>query len=162
MERLDFDRNKSCRKYRCFDHVDPIAIAYHLPVSSVHAISSAFDIITEEDEKWLAKGATILLDQFNNLDSTGQTLDFLLNQTRSTRAAKRFFCKVLGRPHITAPRVINVDKNSTYIGPEAPAGKENNWIQTVAGKAWFAILCLYGPLEPWFDKTWRPSEFEQI
>jgi IS6 family transposase len=53
---------------------------------------------------------------YRAVDSTGQTLDFLLNQTRSTRAAKRFFRKVLGRPHITAPRVINVDKNSTYIG----------------------------------------------
>ena len=39
-----------------------------------------------------------------------------MNQTRSTRAAKRFFRKVLGRPHITTPRVINVDKNPTYIG----------------------------------------------
>ena len=53
---------------------------------------------------------------YRAVDSTGQTLDFLLNQTRSTRAAKRFFRKVLSRPHITAPRIINVDKNSTYIG----------------------------------------------
>jgi hypothetical protein len=22
------------------------------------------------------------------------------------------------------------------------------------------ILRLYGPLEPWFDKTWRPGEIE--
>ena len=47
-----------------------------------------------------------------------------------------------------------------YFGPEAPAGKEKNWIQTVPGKGWCAILRLYGPLEPWFDKTWRPGEFE--
>jgi transposase-like protein len=53
---------------------------------------------------------------YRAVDSTGQTLDFLLNQTRSTRASKRFFRKVLGRPHITAPRVINVDKNPTYLG----------------------------------------------
>jgi transposase-like protein len=53
---------------------------------------------------------------YRAVDSTGQTLDFLLNQTRSTRAAKRFFGKVLGRPHITAPRAINVDKNPSYIG----------------------------------------------
>jgi len=53
---------------------------------------------------------------YRAVDSTGQTLDFLLNQTRSTRAAKRFFRKVLGRPNITAPRVINVDKNRSYIG----------------------------------------------
>jgi IS6 family transposase len=50
------------------------------------------------------------------VDSTGQTLDFLLNETRSTRAAKRFFRKVLGRSNITAPRVINVDKNPCYVG----------------------------------------------
>ena len=56
--------------------------------------------------------------------STGQTLDFLLNQTRSTRAAKRFFRKVLGRPHITAPRVINVGKNSTYIGAVSDLKRE--------------------------------------
>lgn len=49
-------------------------------------------------------------------DSTGQTLDFLLNETRSTRAAKRFIHKMLGRLNISAPRVINVDKNPTYIG----------------------------------------------
>ena len=48
---------------------------------------------------------------YRAVDSTGQTLDFLLNETRSTRAAKRFFLKVLGRSNITVPRVINVDKN---------------------------------------------------
>ncbi len=53
---------------------------------------------------------------YRAVDSTGQTLDFLLNETRSTRAAKRFFRKVLGRPNITPPRVINVDKNGCYIG----------------------------------------------
>lgn len=47
-----------------------------------------------------------------------------------------------------------------YFGPEAPEGKEINWIQTVPGKGWFTILRLYGPLEPWFDKTWRPGEIE--
>jgi hypothetical protein len=45
-----------------------------------------------------------------------------------------------------------------YFGPRAPEVKENNWIQTVPGKGWFAILRLYGPLEPWFEKTWRPGE----
>ena len=49
-----------------------------------------------------------------------------------------------------------------YFGPKPPAGKEKNWIETVPGKAWFAILRLYGPLEPWFDKTWQPGEFELL
>jgi hypothetical protein len=24
------------------------------------------------------------------------------------------------------------------------------------------ILRLYGPLQPWFDKTWRPGEIEEV
>jgi len=49
-----------------------------------------------------------------------------------------------------------------YFGPEAPKGKENNWIQTVQGKGFMLILRLYGPLEPWFDKTWRPGKIERM
>ena len=47
-----------------------------------------------------------------------------------------------------------------YFGPKAPAGKESNWVQTVPGQTWFTILRLYGPLEPWFNKTWKPGEIE--
>lgn len=47
-----------------------------------------------------------------------------------------------------------------FFGPSAPEGKESNWIQTVPGKGWFLILRLYSPLEPWFDKTWRPGDIE--
>ena len=47
-----------------------------------------------------------------------------------------------------------------WFGPKAPAGLENNWVQTIPGKGWFMILRLYGPLESWFDKTWRPGEIE--
>ena len=45
-----------------------------------------------------------------------------------------------------------------YFGPKPPAGKVKNWIQTVPGKGFWLILRLYGPLEPWFDKTWRPGK----
>ena len=58
---------------------------------------------------------------------------------------------------------VNSDGSfSLYFGPQPPAGKESNWLQTVPGKGWWGILRLYGPLEPWFDKTWRPGEFELI
>ncbi len=49
-----------------------------------------------------------------------------------------------------------------YYGPTAPKGKESNWIQTIPGKSWFIILRMYGPLEPWLNKTWRPSELELV
>ena len=44
-----------------------------------------------------------------------------------------------------------------YFAPEAPAGFENNWIQTIPGKTWNTIFRLYGPLEPFYDKTWKPG-----
>ena len=60
-----------------------------------------------------------------------------------------------------------MDKNAdgsydVFFGPEAPAGKEGNWLDTKPGQTWFAILRMYGPLEPWLDKTWRPSEIEPV
>jgi hypothetical protein len=56
---------------------------------------------------------------------------------------------------------INADGSvDVWFGPKAPAGMEHNWVQTIPGKGWFMILRLYGPLEPWFDKTWRPGEIE--
>jgi hypothetical protein len=62
-----------------------------------------------------------------------------------------------------SPLVYNDDGSvDLYYGPEAPAGMENNWTQTVPGKGWFVLIRLYGPLEPWFDRTWQPGEFELI
>jgi hypothetical protein len=49
-----------------------------------------------------------------------------------------------------------------HFGPKAPQGKERKWAQTVPGKGWFIILRIYGPLEPWFDKTWQPGEIELV
>jgi IS6 family transposase len=67
------------------------------------------------DETYVkGKGKWMYLDRA--VDSTGQTLDFLLNETRCPRAAKRFFRKVLGGPKRVAPRVINVDQNAAYLG----------------------------------------------
>jgi hypothetical protein len=62
------------------------------------------------------------------------------------------------------PQVAPNDDGSytIWFGPEAPPGKEDNWIQTMPGKSYCVLLRLYGPLEPWFDKTWRPGDFEKV
>ena len=39
---------------------------------------------------------------------------------------------------------------------------EANWVQTLPGKGWNVLLRLYGPLQPWYDKTWRPGEIEPV
>ena len=51
---------------------------------------------------------------YRALDSTGQTIDFLLTAKRDAAAAKRFFRKTLLNPANPQPRVINVDKNRAY------------------------------------------------
>ncbi len=73
---------------------------------------------------------------YRAVDSEGNTLEFLLSPTRDAEAAKRFFCKALpsttssasgantpaqkrmkdvtGQVSRSAPRVINVDKNTAY------------------------------------------------
>jgi hypothetical protein len=49
---------------------------------------------------------------------------------------------------------------TVWFAPKAPAGHERNWVQTMPSKGWNSLLCLYAPLEPWLDKTWKPGDFE--
>ena len=47
-----------------------------------------------------------------------------------------------------------------HFGPEPPAATDVNWLRTIPGKSWFPILRLCGPLEAWFDQSWRPGEIQ--
>jgi hypothetical protein len=49
-----------------------------------------------------------------------------------------------------------------YVGPEAPAGKQGNWLSTPPGRGYFAILRLYGPTEAAINKSWKPGDIEKI
>jgi transposase, IS6 family len=51
---------------------------------------------------------------YRAVDSTGQTIDFLLSAERDAEAAKRFFRKALAQPHTVNPRTVTVDKNPAY------------------------------------------------
>ena len=51
---------------------------------------------------------------YRAVDSTGQTIDFLLTAKRDAAAAKRFFQRALSCSSNPVPRVINVDKNRAY------------------------------------------------
>jgi hypothetical protein len=60
---------------------------------------------------------------------------------------------------------VKADADGSYtmwFGPKAPLGHEGNWIQTMPGKSFNVLLRLYGPLQPWFDKTWKPGDFELV
>jgi hypothetical protein len=77
------------------------------------------------------------------------------NQTRSMLQTDQRFPGVdsLGKVKANADGSYDV-----YFGPQAPKGMEHNWIQTVPGRGWNTIFRLYGPLQPFYDKTWRPSD----
>ena len=59
------------------------------------------------------------------------------------------------KPEVNADGSIDL-----YLGPTAPPGKEKNWKRTVPGKGYFTIFRLYGPTEPFFNATWKPSDIE--
>ena len=60
------------------------------------------------------------------------------------------------------PMDINEDGSvDIYFGPEAPEGKEKNWIQTIPGKPWFVFFRLYGPTEAFFERDWVLPDVEK-
>jgi len=49
-----------------------------------------------------------------------------------------------------------------YLGAQPPRGKDRNWLRTVQGKGFFAILRLYSPTEPALNNSWRPGDLEKL
>ena len=86
------------------------------------------------------------------------------NQTRSMLQTGQPYPKVGSLSYPRAAAAAAADGSTTiYIGPKLPAGvQDGNWIQSVQGKGYFVCLRLYSPLESFFDKSWRPSEFEVV
>ena len=57
---------------------------------------------------------------YRAVDSTGQTIDFLLTAKRDAEGAKRFFRKACQSPGNPSPRVVNVEKTRRI--PRPPDG----------------------------------------
>ena len=49
-----------------------------------------------------------------------------------------------------------------YLSLEAPAGKQGNWLRTVPGKGYVAMLRLYSPTAAALTKSWKPSDIEKV
>ena len=62
-----------------------------------------------------------------------------------------------GEPAVNADGSVDI-----FFGPDMPQGQERNWIPTVPGRGWFPIFRLYGPLEPFFDKSWKLNDVEKL
>jgi len=86
------------------------------------------------------------------------------NQTRSMLLTPQKFPRAGSQSYPTPAAEAAGDGSTTvYFGPEQPKGvARGNWIQTDPEKGWFTILRLYSPLPAFFDKSWQPSEIEQV
>lgn len=64
-------------------------------------------------------------------------------------------------------QVPDLQKNAdgsvdVYFGPQAPAGKDANWVPTRPGGEFEVLFRLYGPEKPLFDKTWVLPDIEKV
>ncbi|MEU9089729.1 DUF1254 domain-containing protein [Streptomyces sp. NPDC048428] len=84
------------------------------------------------------------------------------NQTRSMLQTPQRYPWAGSQSYPGPAATANQDGTTTlHLAPERPDdAAEGTWIQTTPDKGWFAILRLYSPEQPFFDKTWRPGEVE--
>ncbi len=80
---------------RCRPHLKPVNKSYRIDETYIKV---------KGDDKYL----------YRAIDSTGQTIDFLLTAKRDTAAAKRFIRRAIEASGNAMPRVMNVDKNPAY------------------------------------------------
>ena len=80
---------------RCRPHLKPTNKSYRIDETYIRV---------KGEDKYL----------YRALDSTGQTIDFLLAAKRDAAAAKRFLRKAIEASGNAMPRVMNVDKNPAY------------------------------------------------
>src|SRR3954454_18025229 len=80
---------------RCVPHLKPVNKSYRIDETYIKV---------KGEDKYL----------YRAIDSTGQTIEFLLTAKRDAAGAKRFFRKALSSLGNPVPRVINVDKNPAY------------------------------------------------
>ncbi|TRW45689.1 DUF1254 domain-containing protein [Georgenia yuyongxinii] len=86
------------------------------------------------------------------------------NQTRSMLQTEQRYPRA-GSQEYPSPATEAEPDGSTvvYFSPSRPDDvAKGNWIQTDPERGWFVILRLYSPLQPFFDKTWRPGEIEPV
>ncbi|MBB4167447.1 DUF1254 domain-containing protein [Rhizobium sp. BK538] len=86
------------------------------------------------------------------------------NMTRSMLDTPQRYPRAGSQSFPSPAAEADTDGTTTiFFGPTQPANvKRGNWIQTIPGKGFIPCLRLYSPLEPFFAKTWRPSEVEVV
>ncbi len=49
-----------------------------------------------------------------------------------------------------------------YFGPQAPDGKDSNWVPTSPSGRFEVLFRFYGPTKPLFEKTWNLPDVEKV
>ena len=49
-----------------------------------------------------------------------------------------------------------------YFGPTAPEVERGNRVATLPSRGFFLYFRLCGPLEPYYDKSWRPGDVTRL
>ena len=90
------------------------------------------------------------------------SLNLYDNQTRSLLQTPQRYPRAGSQMYPSPAAEADSDGSTVvYFSPTQPADvAPGNWIQTDPEKGWFVVLRLYSPLQPFFDKTWRPGEIE--
>jgi hypothetical protein len=171
--------NAKEKTFRTLAQASAIAIALLTVAPTSTPAAEKYKMTTAMETKMVGKGSQYAV---GIVDSKGQGLDggknYRLhvspnvpvkdfwsaivydNQTRSMLQTDQDFPQVSS---LDKGLAVNADGSvDVYFGPKAPVGRANNWIQTIPGKGWNMLFRLYGPLEPWFDKTWKLSEIEEV
>jgi hypothetical protein len=62
------------------------------------------------------------------------------------------------------PDLMHNPDNSVdlFFGPTAPPGGQSNWVQTIPSRHWFSYARFYGPLEPYFDRSWKLGDITAV
>ena len=82
------------------------------------------------------------------------------NQTRSILETDQ---KLAGVDSTDKALTIDADGSATvWFGPKVPEGHGSTGSRPCRGKGFFTLFRLYGPLEPWFDKSWKIGDFEPV
>jgi len=79
-------------------------------------------------------------------------------QTRSMLQTDQQFPSLSSQ---TKPKANGDGSVDVYFSATKPAISDN-WLQTIPGKSWFTIFRLYGPVQPWFDKSWKLPDIERV
>jgi hypothetical protein len=82
------------------------------------------------------------------------------------RATMAFIYSESGRTTLSSYDVDKMKKNpdggvTLYVGPNAPAGYESNWIPT-SGKRPLPAMRFYGPTDALNNKTFKLNDFQKV